>query len=327
MPGDRDLRHGPIARAGHRAQLFDRELMFFEERLALAETLSHIEYLRVRGRLHREMVDGTWLYEAPRGSAWSSVTVRRSIRRHGRVSSTADIYERGRPAYPAETVAAIGHRRPARRSLDLGCGTGKYTRLLSRRRRGRHRSRASSGDAADASRSVAGRPASCPARRKRSRSPDGSVDVVTCASAFHWFDHARALPGDRTRPSTGRPPRHRVEPPRQDRRLVRRVLEHHRTPPRTTHPATAPAPGAWHSSVSALRSHRRALVRPRADAPTSTASLARVASISFIETLPPDQRSAVIAESESFIQTHPDTKDLSVFEIPYRSVAYVTAAT
>jgi glyoxylase-like metal-dependent hydrolase (beta-lactamase superfamily II) len=45
--------------------LFDRELMSFEERLALAETLSHLEYLRLRGRLHREMVDGVWVYEMP----------------------------------------------------------------------------------------------------------------------------------------------------------------------------------------------------------------------------------------------------------------------
>jgi glyoxylase-like metal-dependent hydrolase (beta-lactamase superfamily II) len=47
--------------------LFGRELMFFEERLALAETLSHLEYLRLRGRLHRELVDGLWHYELARG--------------------------------------------------------------------------------------------------------------------------------------------------------------------------------------------------------------------------------------------------------------------
>jgi hypothetical protein len=40
--------------------------MFFEERLALAETLSHLEHLRLRGRLHRSLVDGTWLYEVHR---------------------------------------------------------------------------------------------------------------------------------------------------------------------------------------------------------------------------------------------------------------------
>jgi glyoxylase-like metal-dependent hydrolase (beta-lactamase superfamily II) len=59
------MRHGPISAIDVARDLFDRELMFFEERLALAETLSHLEYLRLRGRMHREMADGVWLYEAP----------------------------------------------------------------------------------------------------------------------------------------------------------------------------------------------------------------------------------------------------------------------
>jgi glyoxylase-like metal-dependent hydrolase (beta-lactamase superfamily II) len=50
-----------IARA-----LFDRELFLHQERLALAETLSHLEYLRLRNRISRDMVDGIWLYDAPR---------------------------------------------------------------------------------------------------------------------------------------------------------------------------------------------------------------------------------------------------------------------
>jgi glyoxylase-like metal-dependent hydrolase (beta-lactamase superfamily II) len=59
------LRHGPLNAMDTAHKLFDRKLMQFEERLALAETLSHLEYLRLRGRLHREMVDGVWLYEGP----------------------------------------------------------------------------------------------------------------------------------------------------------------------------------------------------------------------------------------------------------------------
>lgn len=43
-----------------------RNLMFFHERLALSETLSHLEYLRLRGRVRRERVDGIWRYEAAR---------------------------------------------------------------------------------------------------------------------------------------------------------------------------------------------------------------------------------------------------------------------
>ena len=46
--------------------LFDRELFAHQERLALAETLSHLEYLRLRDRVSREKVNGTWLYDAPR---------------------------------------------------------------------------------------------------------------------------------------------------------------------------------------------------------------------------------------------------------------------
>jgi glyoxylase-like metal-dependent hydrolase (beta-lactamase superfamily II) len=57
------IRQGPINAINIARQLFDRELMDFQERLALAEALSHIEYLRLRGRLHREMVDGVWMYE------------------------------------------------------------------------------------------------------------------------------------------------------------------------------------------------------------------------------------------------------------------------
>ncbi len=60
------LRHGPSSAMDVARDLFDRELMFFEERLALAETLSHLEYLRLRGRAHRELADGIWLYEVHR---------------------------------------------------------------------------------------------------------------------------------------------------------------------------------------------------------------------------------------------------------------------
>jgi len=60
------LRGGRINAMDVARRLFDRDLMFFEERLALAETLSHLEHLRLRGRLHRTLVDGSWLYEVHR---------------------------------------------------------------------------------------------------------------------------------------------------------------------------------------------------------------------------------------------------------------------
>ena len=57
------LRRGPPRNALVLAgELFSRELKDFLERLALAETLSHLEYLRLRERVVREMQDGVWLY-------------------------------------------------------------------------------------------------------------------------------------------------------------------------------------------------------------------------------------------------------------------------
>jgi glyoxylase-like metal-dependent hydrolase (beta-lactamase superfamily II) len=60
------VQRGPSNAIQIARELFDRELFAHQERLALAETLSHVEYLRLRGRISREMVDGIWLYDAPR---------------------------------------------------------------------------------------------------------------------------------------------------------------------------------------------------------------------------------------------------------------------
>lgn len=60
------VRHERLPAMAIARELFGGELMYFEERLALAETLSHLEYLRLRGRLHREVDDGLYHYELAR---------------------------------------------------------------------------------------------------------------------------------------------------------------------------------------------------------------------------------------------------------------------
>lgn len=107
----------------------------------------------------------------------------------------ADAYERARPTYPAAAVAALVDRldlRPGRTVLDLGAGTGKMTRLL----------------AATGARVLALEPVEGMRAHLREAVPgaelvdgtaeaiglpNGSVDAVVAAQAFHWFTAVRAL--------------------------------------------------------------------------------------------------------------------------------------
>jgi hypothetical protein len=54
--------------------------------------------------------------------------------------------------------------------------------------------------------------------------------------------------------------------------------------------------------------------------------IARVASISFIDTLPEPEREAVLRESRTFLETRPETRDRTEFEVPYRTAVYVSEA-
>ena len=107
----------------------------------------------------------------------------------------ADDYEKGRPSYPADVVDWIVHRldlRPGRRVVDLAAGTGKLTRLL----------------VPSGAEVVAVEPVEAMREKLATTAPgvaaidgtaedmpfdDASVDAVTVAQAFHWFDAAAAL--------------------------------------------------------------------------------------------------------------------------------------
>jgi SAM-dependent methyltransferase len=104
-------------------------------------------------------------------------------------------YERGRPGYPPEAVAHLARvlgLGPGRTVLELGAGTGKFTRLL-----------VGTGARVLAAEPVAGM------REELARAlPDverldvpaedtglapGSVEAVVAANAFHWFDGDAAI--------------------------------------------------------------------------------------------------------------------------------------
>jgi len=112
-----------------------------------------------------------------------------------RFASLADVYEHGRPEYAPAAVGALGAElglAPSARVLDLAAGTGKLSRALASagldvvavEPHAQLRDRLSAGIGAERVRE--GVAEAIPLE-------DGSVDAVTVADGFHWFDHARAL--------------------------------------------------------------------------------------------------------------------------------------
>jgi SAM-dependent methyltransferase len=104
----------------------------------------------------------------------------------------ADLYERGRPDYPAPAIAWLVERlrlRPGRTVVDLAAGTGKLTRLL-----------VPSGAEVIAVEPIAEMRALIRGARtiegtaERMPLPDESVDAVTVGQAFHWFRDEEAFP-------------------------------------------------------------------------------------------------------------------------------------
>jgi SAM-dependent methyltransferase len=106
------------------------------------------------------------------------------------------VYERARPSYPAEAIAWIVDRcgiGPRAVVCDLAAGTGKLTRLLLPTgarviavepvREMREQLEA----AVHGVEALAGTAESLPFG-------DASVDCITVAQAFHWFDYGGALP-------------------------------------------------------------------------------------------------------------------------------------
>lgn len=107
----------------------------------------------------------------------------------------AGAYERGRPAYPQDAVdhiAAALRLGPGAIVLDLAAGTGKLTRML-----------AGTGasvvavEPVDAMRAILSETAAGVEVRAGTAeaipAADASLDAVTVAQAFHWFDAPRAL--------------------------------------------------------------------------------------------------------------------------------------
>ena len=110
-----------------------------------------------------------------------------------RFSDRVSDYVRYRPSYPPEVVATLRHEAglgPRSVVADIGSGTGIFSSLLLP-----HCARVHGVEPNDAMRTAAERMfagetrfVSVAAAAEATTLPDASVDLVTAAQAFHWFD-------------------------------------------------------------------------------------------------------------------------------------------
>lgn len=123
--------------------------------------------------------------EAPRGGARLSDVHAAALG----FARSAGAYERGRPGYPDDAVDRLVAALPGRQVLDLAAGTGKLTRALAARGLD-----VVAIEPLAEMRAAIGSPARVLAGTAEAIAlPGASVDGVTVAQAFHWFDGDRAL--------------------------------------------------------------------------------------------------------------------------------------
>jgi SAM-dependent methyltransferase len=234
--------------------------------------------------------------------------------------SDAAAYEAARPSYPPEAVAwFVEHLRigPGARVVDVAAGTGKLTRLLVP---------AGSdlvavepvGGMRDAFRaSVPDVPLlACTAEQLAFR--DASLDAVTVAQAFHWFDHDRAVaelarvlrPGGRVGLVWNSRDRS-VDWVNAVWAIMDRVEKQ------------APWRGHRHFRDSAFRAmpgfgplHEGEFRHQHTVTPE--AMVQRVASVSHVAVLPEAERAAVLDEVRDLLATHPESAGRPELAVPYR---------
>jgi len=234
-------------------------------------------------------------------------------------SDAAD-YEAARPSYPPEAVAwFIEHLRiaPGARVVDLAAGTGKLTRLLEPTGADLVAAEPVSGMRDAFRAAVPGVPlVACTAEQLAFC--DASLDAVTVAQAFHWFDHDRAIaelarvlrPGGRVGLVWNA----------RDRSVdwvdgVWSIMDRvEKRAPWRDHDewrdsAYRDLPGFGDLHTAQFR-HTQAV--------TPEAMVQRVASVSHVAVLPEAERAAVLEQVRTLLATHPDAVGRSQLEVPYR---------
>jgi SAM-dependent methyltransferase len=239
--------------------------------------------------------------------------------------AVADAYERARPSYPPDAVAWIVDAlriTPGRVVADVAAGTGKFTRLI-----------APTGAWIVAVEPVEGMRARLPrmpttaASAERVPFRDESLDAITVAQAFHWFDGPAAFaefrrvlrPGGRVALLWNARDR---SVPWVDAvwSIMDRVEK--RAPWSGNHEWRDPAffDTSFFGDLHEATFHHEQLLSP-ADV------VERVRSVSHVAVLPPEQREAVLDEVRTLLRDDPATAGEDELALPYRVDAFWTERT
>ncbi|MHC6225591.1 class I SAM-dependent methyltransferase [Pseudomonas sp. X10] len=236
----------------------------------------------------------------------------------------SDTYEQGRPGYPPALQAwlrdglGVGAGRPV---LDLGAGTGKFTRLLS-----------TLGAQVTAVEPVAQMRQQFSARLPGVAVLEGtaqhlpvasaSQDAVVCAQAFHWFAEAASLAEI-----------HRVLKPGGRLGLVWNVRDESvdwvAQVTRIITPYEGDTPrfhtGRWRQAFDGRYfDEPQVTYLPHAhEGSPQTVIIERCLSVSFIAALPAEQQADVLAQLQELIAQHPDLRGRERIAFPYQTQAYL----
>ncbi|MGN5477362.1 class I SAM-dependent methyltransferase [Cupriavidus basilensis] len=238
-------------------------------------------------------------------------------------AAQAATYARGRPEYPegiGDWLRGTLGLGPGKTVVDLGAGTGKFTRRLAATGAAViavepvDEMRAQLSAALPAVQAVAGTAEAIPL-------PDASVDAVVCAQAFHWFANEHAMAEIR-----------RVLRPGGTLGLVWNVRDESMpwvarlTTIMTPFEGDAPRfyKGDWKRVFPAggfgpLTLQSLPYVH---EGPPQQVIVDRVMSVSFIASLPPEQQAGVRAQLRAVIDADPALAGRAQVAFPYRTEAY-----
>jgi SAM-dependent methyltransferase len=238
-------------------------------------------------------------------------------------SRVVDAYERGRPEYPLEAVEFLIRNLQINKSstvLDLGAGTGKFSRLLK----------------PVVSKIIAVEPVESMRLKFNSLLPeiqilngtaesiplpDKSVDVVIVAQAFHWFNGPKALQEI-----------YRVLKPSGKIGLIWNVRDEsfdwvaRLTKIIDPHEGGAPRYKTmnWKKSFDETVHFSKLQLKQFSYVQVGAIEtiIDRVGSISFISCLPEKKRNEVLNQVRKLIETHPETTNHPQINLPYRTDVY-----